>query len=76
MKTVTKCPYCDCTDLMEGIDQTSSVSFGTIYAFRLVHLVCVNCGSVVQSKVKNLPKLQKTYNSKNRVKNSEFVFNK
>ncbi len=75
MKTITKCPFCDCTDLMEGTNQLSSVTFGTLYSFTLVHLVCVNCGSVVQSKVKNLPKLQKIYSSKNRVKNSEFVFN-
>ncbi len=74
MKRITMCPFCECSDFVEGVDR--QIVFKRFYNQSVIHTVCLNCGSIVHSRVKNLSRLQKIFNKNKVENNTSFVFNK
>lgn len=63
MNEVEKCPYCGSKEFVEGKQDGYSVltpadKFMTLKSQVIYHVICLNCGAVVKSYVKQPKKLQ------------------
>lgn len=62
MKINEKCPFCGCEEFVEGKQEgyASVAPADKVLTFKsqvLYHVICLNCGAVVKSYVKNPRKI-------------------
>lgn len=74
MKEVLVCPYCDGNNFVEGKSVgEGGIMFSPFNRVDVIHKVCVECGSIVHSRVKQLERVRKKYDREQSNKNKEVL---